>query len=218
MPQPAEARRPPAGVPVSSIDPFSPAFLADPHPGHAALREAGPVVWLEAYGGLRGGALRRGARNSRRPGDLLFEPGRGLERLRPGKAVAAAEPGARARSARARPGAGGAEPRAVGDGDALAQGAVRRSGGKACGRPCAKGPVRRSRRLRRSLSDDGHARRGRTVERGPRASAALCGDRVQHVRPRQRAQAQRDRADGAACRVDFCAMQAGNLSATASAR
>jgi len=49
MPQSAEARRPPAGVPVSSIDPFSLAFLGDPHPGHAALREAGPVVWLEAY-------------------------------------------------------------------------------------------------------------------------------------------------------------------------
>ncbi len=50
MPQAAQARRPPAGVPVSAIDPFSLAFLADPHPGHAALREAGPVVWLEAYG------------------------------------------------------------------------------------------------------------------------------------------------------------------------
>jgi 4-methoxybenzoate monooxygenase (O-demethylating) len=40
---------PPAGVPVSALDPFSPAFLGDPHPGHEALREAGPVVWLEAY-------------------------------------------------------------------------------------------------------------------------------------------------------------------------
>jgi cytochrome P450 len=50
MPEAADARRPPAGVPVSAIDPFSPAFLADPHPGHKALREAGPVVWLEAYG------------------------------------------------------------------------------------------------------------------------------------------------------------------------
>src|SRR5208283_3201500 len=49
MPQTAESRRPPAGVPVSSIDPFSLAFLGDPHPGQAALREAGPVVWLEAY-------------------------------------------------------------------------------------------------------------------------------------------------------------------------
>ena len=50
MPEPAEARRPPAGVPVSEIDPFSLTFLADPHPRHEALREAGPVVWLEAYG------------------------------------------------------------------------------------------------------------------------------------------------------------------------
>ena len=36
--------------PVSSVDPFSHAFLHDPYPYHQALREAGPVVWLEQYG------------------------------------------------------------------------------------------------------------------------------------------------------------------------
>jgi cytochrome P450 len=36
--------------PVSTIDPFSHAFLGDPYPHHEALREAGPVVWLEQYG------------------------------------------------------------------------------------------------------------------------------------------------------------------------
>jgi cytochrome P450 len=36
--------------PVSTIDPFSHAFLSDPYPQHEALREAGPVVWLEQYG------------------------------------------------------------------------------------------------------------------------------------------------------------------------
>jgi cytochrome P450 len=36
--------------PLSTIDPFSQAFLRDPYPNHAALREAGPVVWLEKYG------------------------------------------------------------------------------------------------------------------------------------------------------------------------
>jgi len=36
--------------PVSSIDPFSHQFLHDPYPHHQALREAGPVVWLEPYG------------------------------------------------------------------------------------------------------------------------------------------------------------------------
>jgi len=36
--------------PVSSIDPFSHAFLHDPYPHHQAMREAGPVVWLEHYG------------------------------------------------------------------------------------------------------------------------------------------------------------------------
>jgi hypothetical protein len=36
--------------PVSSVDPFSHDFLHDPYPHHEALREAGPVVWLEQYG------------------------------------------------------------------------------------------------------------------------------------------------------------------------
>jgi cytochrome P450 len=36
--------------PVSSIDPFSHAFLDNPYPHHESLREAGPVVWLEQYG------------------------------------------------------------------------------------------------------------------------------------------------------------------------
>jgi cytochrome P450 len=36
--------------PVSTLDPFSHAFLRDPYPHHQALREAGPVVWLEQYG------------------------------------------------------------------------------------------------------------------------------------------------------------------------
>src|SRR6201994_1148615 len=36
--------------PVSTADPFSHAFLSDPYPYHDALREAGPVVWLDQYG------------------------------------------------------------------------------------------------------------------------------------------------------------------------
>ena len=35
---------------VSRVDPFCDDFLADPYPFHEALREAGPVVWLERYG------------------------------------------------------------------------------------------------------------------------------------------------------------------------
>ena len=35
--------------PVSTVDPFSHGFLHDPYPHHQALREAGPVVWLEQY-------------------------------------------------------------------------------------------------------------------------------------------------------------------------
>src|SRR6201996_7597061 len=36
--------------PVSDVDPFSHAFLENPYPHHQAMREAGPVVWLERYG------------------------------------------------------------------------------------------------------------------------------------------------------------------------
>src|ERR1035438_1663722 len=36
--------------PVSTADPFSHGFLHDPYPHHEALREAGPVVWLERDG------------------------------------------------------------------------------------------------------------------------------------------------------------------------
>jgi 4-methoxybenzoate monooxygenase (O-demethylating) len=35
---------------VSSVDPFSHAFLENPYPHHEAMREACPVVWLEHYG------------------------------------------------------------------------------------------------------------------------------------------------------------------------
>jgi len=36
--------------PGSTVDPFSHGFLSDPYPHHEALREAGPVVWLDKYG------------------------------------------------------------------------------------------------------------------------------------------------------------------------
>jgi len=49
MSEAALARRPPAGVPHLSLDPFSLDFLRDPHAAHEALREAGPIVWLEKY-------------------------------------------------------------------------------------------------------------------------------------------------------------------------
>ena len=70
-----------------------------------------------------------------------------------------------------------------------------------------KGRLRRHRRLRRSLSDDGSAGRRGPFEGRPRAPAALRRDSVQHVRPRQCAQARGSRADGAACRLGGVAMQ-----------
>jgi cytochrome P450 len=41
--------RVPSGIPVSDADPFSHAFFEDPFPTHAALRDAGPVVWLSRW-------------------------------------------------------------------------------------------------------------------------------------------------------------------------
>ena len=40
---------PPQGAPIVDIDPFSVEFFADPYPHHAALRDAGRVVWLSRY-------------------------------------------------------------------------------------------------------------------------------------------------------------------------
>jgi cytochrome P450 len=40
----------PSGVPTSDVDLQDDAFLVDPFPTFASLREAGPVVWLERYG------------------------------------------------------------------------------------------------------------------------------------------------------------------------
>jgi 4-methoxybenzoate monooxygenase (O-demethylating) len=36
-------------IPALDIDPFSQAFFDDPYPAHAAMRDAGPVVYLPAY-------------------------------------------------------------------------------------------------------------------------------------------------------------------------
>jgi 4-methoxybenzoate monooxygenase (O-demethylating) len=36
-------------IPELDIDPYSPAFLEDPYPHYAQMRDAGPVVWLTRY-------------------------------------------------------------------------------------------------------------------------------------------------------------------------
>lgn len=43
---------PPAGVPLLDLDPYDEAILREPHAWHAALRDAGPFVWLNRYGML----------------------------------------------------------------------------------------------------------------------------------------------------------------------
>ena len=40
----------PQSVPIVDIDPFSTAFFDDPYPGHAAVRETAPVVWVPSIG------------------------------------------------------------------------------------------------------------------------------------------------------------------------
>ena len=44
------ARTAPVGVPSLDVDPFANEFFEDPHPIHEALREAGPLVWLDKWG------------------------------------------------------------------------------------------------------------------------------------------------------------------------
>ncbi|MEA2768474.1 MAG: hypothetical protein QOD93_1436, partial [Acetobacteraceae bacterium] len=36
-------------IPALDIDPFCTAFFDDPYPAHAAMRDAGPVVYLPRY-------------------------------------------------------------------------------------------------------------------------------------------------------------------------
>ena len=40
----------PANVPILEVDPFTPAFMDDPHSGYAAMRDAGPVLWSRHHG------------------------------------------------------------------------------------------------------------------------------------------------------------------------
>ena len=83
----------------------------------SALREAGPLVYLDKWGvyGVARYAEVHAVLND--PADVLFEPRRGLERFRQGKAVASAKHHPRGGSAGAYPDPRGAEPGTVADGD-----------------------------------------------------------------------------------------------------
>ena len=205
MSQAAEARRPAAGVPVSLIDPFSIDFLRNPHPALETLREAGPRL----AGNPRRRALPR-HRKCWRSGDVLFRtPRRWPQRFRARSAITV--PRASSSSAtREHDRARAVLNRAL---SATVMRSLRARFVEAAEALAAdlrpQRPFRRDRRLRR-LPDDGAAGRGRLVERGPRASVVLCGDRVQHVRPRQRAAPRCAGADGAACRMDRPAVQTRN--------
>ena len=208
MLQDVAARRPPPGIPASAIDPFSLDFLRNPHPAHEALREAGPIVWLEKYGAYAAARHAEVRQILNDPATFCSSRGVGLSDFqrekpwRPPSLVLERDPPEHDRA------------RAVLNRALSAtvmrslRGALRGGRGRAREDAGAKRPLRRDRRLRRSLSDDGHARCSRPLERRPRASVALCGDGVQHVRPRQRATPGGGRADGAARRVDHGAVQA----------
>ena len=99
MPQTAPAR-PSAGVPTSALDPFSLDFLRDPHPAHDALREAGPVVWLEKYGAYAVARHAEVRQVLNDPATFCSKSRRGFKRLSAREAVATAEPGVGARPAR----------------------------------------------------------------------------------------------------------------------
>ena len=43
------SRAPSAAIPHLAIDPFSIAFFDDPFPAHQEMRDAGPVVYLDAW-------------------------------------------------------------------------------------------------------------------------------------------------------------------------
>ena len=51
-------------ISVFDLDPFSDAFLSDPHRFHEPLREAGPVVRLERYASGRPHATNRCTQSS----------------------------------------------------------------------------------------------------------------------------------------------------------
>src|SRR5205807_4522693 len=83
-------------------------------PGPPRGRTAGMARQM---GRLWRGALRGGACRSQRPPDVLFEPWRGPERFRQGKAVASAKHHSRGGPSGAYQDARSAEPGAVADGD-----------------------------------------------------------------------------------------------------
>ena len=118
----------PTGFRACAIDPFSLDFLRDPHPAHEALREAGPVVWLEKYGAYAAARHAEVRQILSDPATFCSSRGVGLSDFqrekpwRPPSVVLERDPPEHDR-ARAR-----AQSRLVGDGDAIAARALRRGG------------------------------------------------------------------------------------------
>ena len=152
-------------------------------PGAAARgRAAGLSRQMER---LWRGAPCRGPCRAERSRHVLFQPRRRPERFRQGEAVAAAEPDPRGRSAGAYPHPRGAQPGAVADRDEADPRSLRRRRRRQGRRIAGAAQLRRHRRSGGSLSAVDLSRCARAEAGGPRASAALCGRRLQRIRTAQ---------------------------------
>ena len=60
-----------AGVPTMDRDPYAPEILIDPYPFHQELREARPVVWLEAHDMRAAGRVGTAGEPRRHLGDSI---------------------------------------------------------------------------------------------------------------------------------------------------
>ena len=104
-------------MPSLDVDPFSIEFFEDPHPIHDALREAGPLVWLDKWGVY--GVARYAEVHAVLNDPLTFCSSRGVglsdfakeKPWRPQSIILEADPAGAYADAR------GAEPGAVADGD-----------------------------------------------------------------------------------------------------
>jgi 4-methoxybenzoate monooxygenase (O-demethylating) len=84
VPSRYETRR--VAYPISDMDPFSESFFADPYPAHAALRDAGAVVWIERYGVWAIARYKDVAAALNDHSAFISGAGAGIQDLRKGKA------------------------------------------------------------------------------------------------------------------------------------
>ena len=132
----------PIGAPVSDLDPYSIEFLTDPFPFLSALRDVGPVVFLERYGVWAVSRHEWVERRVARLRDVFVCGGRGHGQPETGGGVEAAEQHSRGRSAVAHHEPSDPESCARPSVTSVLTGAVRSTGSAAGRRSCGTGQVR----------------------------------------------------------------------------